>query len=69
MFDLVCKLHGDKTFFTEGMSLANALTLCLQELHLLCDVGEVLIILSVVVNVSKEAPVIKVIDSILKDGI
>ena len=69
MVDLVCELCRDKSFLAEGPSLANALAFCFQEFHLLYDVGEVLIVLSIVVDISKEAPLIKVIDSILKDGI
>ena len=69
MLDSVCELGADEAFFADGMSLANALALCLQELHLLHDVREVLVILVVAVDISKKAPVIKVVDSILEDGV
>ena len=69
VLDSVCKSGTNKVFFADGMSLVNALALCLQELHLLHDVREVLVILAVVGDVSKKAPVIEVIDSILEDGI
>ena len=69
MFDLVSELSADKVFFIEGTSLANTLAFCLQKLHLLNDVAEVLVILSIVVDVGKKAPLIEVIDSILEDGI
>ena len=69
MLDSVCESGTDKAFFADGMSLANDLTLCLQELHFLHDVGEVLVVLVVAVDVGEEAPVIEVIDGVLKNGI
>ena len=69
VLDPVCELCGDEAFFTEGTSLVNTLTFCLQEFHLLHDIGKVLIILAVAVDIGEEAPVIEVIDGILKDGI
>ena len=69
MLDFVGELSADEAFFTEGASLANTLSFCLQKLHLLEDVSEVLVVLSVVLDVGKETPLIEVIDSVLKYGV
>ena len=69
MLDSVYKLGTDEAFFTDGTSLANALALCLQELHFLHDVREVLVVLVVAVDIGKKAPVVEVIDGILEDGV
>ena len=69
MLDLFCELGQDKVLFDEGVAFDDALPLCLQEVQLLDDVGVLLVILSVVVDIGKESPVIGVIDGILEDGI
>ena len=69
MFDLLCELGQDEAFLDEGVAFDDALPLCLQEVQLLDDVGIFLVVLPVSVDVSKESPVIEVIDGILKDGI
>ena len=69
MFDFLCKLGCDKTFFNEGMVFDDALLLCLQEIQFLDDVGILLVILSVLVDVGEEPPVVEVIDSILEDSV
>ena len=69
MFDLLCESRRDEVLFNEGLALNDALSLCLQEVQLLDDIGVLLIILSVSVDVGKEPPVVEVIDGILKDGI
>ena len=69
MFDLLCELRCDKALFDEGVAFDDALLLHLQEVQLLDDVGILLVILSVSVDVGKEPPVIEVIDSILEDGV
>ena len=51
------------------MILDGTLSVCLQKLQLLDEVGAFLVILAVSMHVSKEPPVIKVIDSILEDSI
>ena len=51
------------------MALDNTLPLCFQEVQLLDDVGILLVILAILVDISKESPVTKVIDSVLEDGI
>ena len=56
-------------FFDEGMAFDDALLLCLQEVQLLDDIDVFLVILPVSVDISKEPPVIEVIDGILEDGI
>ena len=69
MLDLLCKLGHDKAFFNKGTAFDNALPLCLQEVQLLDNVGILLIVLSVLVDVGEEPPIVKVIDGILEDGI
>ena len=69
MFDLFCEPRGDKVFLNEGLTLDDTLLLHLQEVQLLDDVGILLVILSISVDVSKESPVVEVVDSILEDGI
>ena len=69
VFDPVRELGSDKAFFIKGTSFMNALTFYLQEFHLLGNVNEVLVILAVAMDISKETPIIKVIDSVLKNGV
>ena len=64
MLDLVCKGGSDKAFLTEGVGLLVVFKVCHHELHLLHDVGALLIILLVMVDIGEESPVIKVIDGI-----
>ena len=69
MFDLFCELRGDEAFLNEGSTLDDTLSLRLQEVQLLDDVGILLVILLIPVDISKESPVIEVIDSIFEDGV
>ena len=69
MFDPVCESGSDEAFLNEGAVLEGALAVCFQKLHLLGDVGALLVIWVVLVHVSKESPVIEIIDSVLKEGI
>ena len=58
MLDLVSKACSDEAFFTKVTSLVEVLAVCFQKLHFLGDVGDVLVILPISVDVSEEAPVI-----------
>ena len=69
MLDFVCKAGGDEAFLAEGAGLFVVFQVSHHEFHLLCDVGTLLIVLAVMVDIGKESPVVKVVDSILKDGI
>ena len=69
MFDFVHKVGGDQVFFAEGAGLLVIFEVGHHELHLLCDVCTFLVVLAVAVDICKEIPVVKVIDSILKEGI
>ena len=69
MLDPVCELSCNEAFLDEGAILEGALMVCLQKLQLLGDIGALLVILTVLVHVSEESPVTKVIDGILKEGI
>ena len=69
MLGLFCDSRGDEVLLNEGLTLDNTLLFCLQEVQLLDDVGVFLVVLSISVDVSKESPVIKVVDGVLKDGI
>ena len=69
MLDLIGKAGSDESFFTLVSGLAHCLNVSFQKFHLLDEVGMLLIILAVAVDVGKEAPVIEVIDSILENGI
>ena len=51
------------------MALDDALSLCFQEVQLLDDVGIFLVILSISMDVSKESPVVEVVDGVLEDGV
>ena len=51
------------------MAFDDALTLCFQEVQLLDNIGVLLVILMISVDVSEESPVIEVIDSIFEDGV
>ena len=51
------------------MALDDALTFCFQEVQLLDDVGILLVVLAISVDIGEESPVVEVIDGILKDGV
>ena len=51
------------------MALDDALMLCFQEVQLLDNIGILLVVLTILVDISEESPVIEVIDSIFEDGI
>ena len=53
----------------DGMVFDDTLPLCLKEVQLLDKVCIVLVVLSVLVDIRKESPVIEVIDGILKNGV
>ena len=69
VFDLVCKVGSNEVFFAEGVGLFVVFEVGHHELHLLCDVGAFLVILSVAVDICEESPVIEVVDCILKEGV
>ena len=69
MFDFFCKSGTDKALLDEGTVLDDTLSLCLKEVQLLDKVCIVLVKLSVLVDIHKESPVVKVIDGVLKNGI
>ena len=69
MLDLFCELGADKVFLDEGMVFEDTLSLHLKEVQLLDEVRIVLIELSILLDISKESPVIEVVDGILKNGI
>ena len=69
VLDPVCKSSCDEALLDEGMILEGALAICLQKLQLLSDVGALLVILAVPMHIGEESPVIKVVDSILEEGI
>ena len=53
----------------EGVAFDDTLMLCFQEVQLLDNVGILLVILTILVDVGEESPVVEVIDGVLKDGI
>ena len=55
--------------FNKSAAFDNALSLCLQEVQLLDNVGILLVVLPVVMDIGEESPVIEVLDSILEDGV
>ena len=69
MLDLLCKSGRDEVFLDEGVAFDDTLPLCLQEVQLLDDVGVLLVVLLVLVDIGKESPVVEVIDGILEDGV
>ena len=69
MLDLFCESRCDEAFFDKGMAFDNALSFCLQEVQLLDNVGVLLVVLLISVDVGEEPPVVEVIDGILKDGV
>ena len=69
MFDLLCKSGADEALLNESAVLDDTLLLRLKEVQLLDKVCVVLVELLVLVDISEESPVIKVIDGILENGI
>ena len=69
MFDLLAELGMDEAVLDESSVLDDTFSFCFEELQLLDQVHIVLVELTISVDVSEESPVIKVIDSILKNGI
>ena len=69
MFDLLAELGMDEAVLDESSVLDDAFSFHFEELQLLDQVHIVLVELTISVDVSEESPVIKVIDSILKNGI
>ena len=69
MLDLFCESGQDEVLFDKSTALDDALPFCFQEVQLLDDVGVLLVILTISVDIGKESPVIEVVDGILEDGI
>ena len=69
MLNFFCEPRRDEAFFNQGSAFGDTLSLCLQEVQFLDDVGVLLVVLLVVMDIGKKPPVIKVVDGILKDGI
>ena len=69
MLEFVSKASSNELLLTEVSGLMHHLEVCLQKLHLLSEVCIFLVVLSVLVDVSEETPVVEVIDCILEDGI
>ena len=59
----------DEVVLDNSTVFDNALSLCLEELQLLDQVGIVLVELVISVDVGEESPVVKVVDGILENGI
>ena len=62
-------MGGDELFFAEGVGFFIVFKVSHHEFHLLCDVCAFLVVLSIAVDICEESPVIKVIDSIFKEGV
>ena len=69
MFDFVCKVGGDETFFAEGAGFLVVFEVGCHKLHLLHEICALLVILVVAVDICEESPVIEVIDCIFEEGI
>ena len=69
MFDFLTELGMDEAVLNNSAVLNDALLFCLEELQLLDQVYIVLVELTILVDISKESPVIEVIDGVLEDGI
>ena len=69
MFDPVCKSSCNEVLLDEGMILEGTLMICFQKLQFLGNIGALLVVLVVLMHISKESPVIKVIDGILEEGV
>ena len=69
MLNFFCEAGRDKALFDKSAAFDNTLSLCLQEVQYLDDVGILLVILLVAVDIGEESPVVEVVDGVLKDGI
>ena len=69
VFDLFCESGADKVLLDESAVFDDALSLHFKEVQLLDKVRIVLVELSISVDISKESPVIEVVDGILENGI
>ena len=69
MFDFVCKAGSNESFFTKSAGFLVVFEVGHHELHLLSDVGTLLIILLIVLDICKESPIIKVVDCIFEKGV
>ena len=69
MLNFFCMSCTDEAFLDDSTVFDGALSVGLQKLQLLDNVGIFLVILAVSMDISKESPVIEIIDSIFKDGI
>ena len=69
MLNFFGKAGVDKVVLDNSAVFDDALSLCLEELQLLDQVGIVLVELTILVDIGEESPVIEVIDSILENGI
>ena len=69
MFNLIGKAGSNEVLLALVLGLAHTLKICLQKLDFLGEVGLLLVELLIVMDLCKEGPVIKVIDSVLEDGI
>ena len=69
MLDFFGEAGVDEAVLDNSVVFDDALSLCLKELQLLDQVHIVLVELMISVDIGKESPVVKVIDSILKNGI
>ena len=69
MFDFLTESGVDEAVLDKSLVLDDALSLYLEELDLLDQIHVVLVELSISMDVSKESPVIEVVDGILENGI
>ena len=69
VLDFFSKAGVDETVLDNSVVFDDTLSLCLEELQFLDQVGVVLVKLTILVDVSEESPVIEVVDGILKNGI
>ena len=69
VLDLFSESSCNETLLNDGMVFDSTLSVRLQKLQLLDDVGVLLIELAGSMHICKESPVVKVIDSVFKDGI
>ena len=69
MFDFLTESGMNEAVLDKSLVFDDALLFRFKELQLLDQVRVVLVKLTILVDVGKESPVVKVIDSILKNGI
>ena len=69
MFDFLAESGVDEAVLNKSSVFDDALSFRFEELQLLDQVHIVLVKLMILVDVSEESPVIKVIDGILENGI